>query len=58
MHEYVGVLGMNKIYFYLTQGKLLDEKETTFGSFVRCGYPRQTETGSMEIVTDCGRYSR
>ena len=51
--------GKLETYFGLVfQGKLLDERETSFGSFVRCGYPRMTSTGDLEIVSDCGRYSR
>ena len=49
---------VNNSWFFLFQGKLLDERETSFGSFVRCGYPRMTSTGDLEIVSDCGRYSR
>ena len=50
--------GVNDNFLTDLQGKLLGEKDTSFGSFVRCGYPRVTSSGDMEIVSDCGRYSR
>jgi hypothetical protein len=45
-------------YILFSQGKLLGENDTSFGSFVRCGYPKLTASGDLEIVNDCGRYSR
>ncbi|CAL8147640.1 unnamed protein product [Orchesella dallaii] len=45
-------------YFpYWIQGILVGENETSFGCFFRCGYPRMTPSGDLEIVSDCGRYS-
>jgi len=42
---------------YWIEGELLGEQKTSFGSFARCGYPKLTEGGVIEILADCGRYS-
>uniref|UniRef100_A0A1B6KHI8 LHFPL tetraspan subfamily member 6 protein n=1 Tax=Graphocephala atropunctata TaxID=36148 RepID=A0A1B6KHI8_9HEMI len=47
--------------FYLPfwiQGKLMGKVDAYFSSFRRCNYPRVTSQGSVEIVMECGRYSR
>jgi hypothetical protein len=41
-----------------TQGVLLNKTEAFFGSFRRCNYPRLGAEGNVEIVMECGRYSR
>ncbi|XP_054264770.1 LHFPL tetraspan subfamily member 6 protein-like [Macrosteles quadrilineatus] len=47
--------------FYLPfwiQGKLMGKVDAYFSSFRRCNYPRVTSQGAVEIVMECGRYSR
>ncbi|XP_075232020.1 LHFPL tetraspan subfamily member 6 protein-like [Lycorma delicatula] len=47
--------------FYLPfwiQGRLLGKVDAYFSSFRRCNYPRVTSQGVVEIVHECGRYSR
>ncbi|XP_022188780.1 LHFPL tetraspan subfamily member 6 protein [Nilaparvata lugens] len=47
--------------FYLPfwiQGRLLGKVDAYFSSFRRCNYPRVTTQGVVEIVHECGRYSR
>ncbi|CAH0388025.1 unnamed protein product [Bemisia tabaci] len=47
--------------FYLPfwiQGRLLERADAYFSSFRRCNYPRLTARGDIEIVMECGRYSR
>ncbi|XP_046396297.1 LHFPL tetraspan subfamily member 6 protein-like [Ischnura elegans] len=48
--------------FYLPfwiQGRLLGAVDAYFGSFRRCNYPRVSpSSGLIEIVEECGRYSR
>ncbi|XP_022204919.1 LHFPL tetraspan subfamily member 6 protein [Nilaparvata lugens] len=47
--------------FYLPfwlQGRLLGKVDAYFSSFRRCNYPRVTQQGVVEIVHECGRYSR
>ncbi|OXA58234.1 Lipoma HMGIC fusion partner [Folsomia candida] len=46
--------------FYLPfwiNGKLLAETDTSFGSFIRCGFPYMGPSGNLEITSQCGRYS-
>jgi hypothetical protein len=40
------------------QGRLLGKVDAYFSSFRRCNYPRVTAQGGIEIVEECGRYSR
>lgn len=52
---------LNSAGFYLPfwiQGTLFNTTEASFGSFRRCNYPRLTEDGSLELVLECGRYTR
>lgn len=47
--------------FYLPfwiQGRLMGKVDAYFSSFRRCNYPRVTSEGVLEIVLECGRYSR
>ncbi|XP_044761489.1 LHFPL tetraspan subfamily member 6 protein-like [Coccinella septempunctata] len=47
--------------FYLPfwiQGRLLGKVDAYFSSFRRCNYPRVNPQGVVEIVVECGRYSR
>uniref|UniRef100_A0A1B6BX06 LHFPL tetraspan subfamily member 6 protein n=1 Tax=Clastoptera arizonana TaxID=38151 RepID=A0A1B6BX06_9HEMI len=47
--------------FYLPfwiQGRLMGKVDAYFSSFRRCNYPRVTSQGVVEIVMECGRYSR
>ncbi|RZF43493.1 hypothetical protein LSTR_LSTR005229 [Laodelphax striatellus] len=47
--------------FYLPfwiQGRLLGKVDAYFSSFRRCNYPKVTAQGVVEIVQQCGRYSR
>lgn len=47
--------------FYLPfwiQGRLLGKVDAYFSSFRRCNYPRVSPQGVVEIVEECGRYSR
>ncbi|XP_066994964.1 LHFPL tetraspan subfamily member 6 protein-like [Anabrus simplex] len=47
--------------FYLPfwiQGRLLGKVDAYFSSFRRCNYPRVSPQGIIEIVEECGRYSR
>ncbi|XP_068909283.1 LHFPL tetraspan subfamily member 6 protein-like isoform X1 [Tenebrio molitor] len=47
--------------FYLPfwiQGRLLGKVDAYFSSFRRCNYPRVSPQGVVEIVEECGRYSK
>ncbi|XP_008201156.1 LHFPL tetraspan subfamily member 6 protein isoform X1 [Tribolium castaneum] len=47
--------------FYLPfwiQGRLLGKVDAYFSSFRRCNYPRVSPQGVVEIVQECGRYSK
>ncbi|XP_023209576.1 LHFPL tetraspan subfamily member 6 protein-like [Centruroides vittatus] len=51
---------LNCAGFYLPlwiRGQLPDGTEVTFGSFRRCNYPRFSETGKLDMVHECGRYT-
>lgn len=41
-----------------SQGTLRGHVDTYFGSFRRCNYPQMTAQGTVEIVRECGRYSK
>lgn len=43
---------------FLLQGTLRGEIDTYFGPFRRCNYPQVTAQGNVEIVQECGRYSK
>ncbi|XP_054281487.1 LHFPL tetraspan subfamily member 6 protein-like [Macrosteles quadrilineatus] len=43
---------------YWIQGRLMGKVDAYFSSFRRCNYPRVTPQGLIEIVQECGRYSR
>lgn len=43
------------LYF---QGRLFNKVDAYFSSFRRCNYPRVSSAGVVEIVQECGRYSR
>lgn len=46
--------------FYLPfwiKGTILDRTDTYFGSFRRCNYPKISDTGTILIVEECGRYT-
>ncbi|KAF5305490.1 hypothetical protein FQA39_LY01581 [Lamprigera yunnana] len=40
------------------QGRLLGKVDAYFNSFRRCNYPRVSPEGIVEIVEECGRYTR
>lgn len=42
----------------LFQGRLMGKADAYFSSFRRCNYPRVTAQGLIEVVHECGRYSR
>lgn len=42
----------------MLQGRLLGKVDAYFSSFRRCNYPRVNSQGAMEIVEECGRYSK
>ncbi|KAK6634985.1 hypothetical protein RUM44_000234 [Polyplax serrata] len=39
-------------------GTLFDKVDAYFGSFRRCNYPKVSAAGVVEIIQECGRYSR
>ncbi|XP_031333186.1 LHFPL tetraspan subfamily member 6 protein-like isoform X2 [Photinus pyralis] len=43
---------------YWIQGRLLGKVDAYFNSFRRCNYPRVSPEGIVEIVEECGRYTR
>ncbi|XP_044743703.1 LHFPL tetraspan subfamily member 6 protein-like [Chrysoperla carnea] len=47
--------------FYLPfwiKGRLLDKVDAYFSTFRRCNYPKITTLGEVQIIEECGRYSR
>lgn len=49
---------MNKISRIGFQGSLFNKVDAYFSSFRRCNYPKVSSAGVVEIIQECGRYSR
>ncbi|GJQ74693.1 hypothetical protein Trydic_g21544 [Trypoxylus dichotomus] len=49
---------LSEWYPVLRQGRLLGKVDAYFSSFRRCNYPKVSPQGGVEIIEECGRYSR
>ena len=45
-------------FFCFFQGNLFNKVDAYFSSFRRCNYPKVSSAGLVEIIQECGRYSR
>ncbi|XP_065219080.1 LHFPL tetraspan subfamily member 6 protein-like isoform X2 [Planococcus citri] len=43
---------------YWIQGRLFGRADTYFGPFRRCNYPKVNSLGLIDIIYECGRYSK